>query len=373
MLTVTEIANLEQLEAFRQPWQELLDQTDSDNLFLTHEWVYIWLKHFWAPKPLQFLLASENDEPLALAPLLHDTERGEIKFPVNGYSHRPDFLIAKEKERAVRAIFAHLIKNQSKPRFYLHQVEAASVLPALMPDVGCNLKLVHIIKESHKMPYLSMDGDWQVYLKTRSKHFRKEQKRKLNKIRKAGSVELRVITNSEQCNLAFQDILRIEKNSWKEKAGTSFTADPRLAPFYKEIADVFSRKGCLRIYMLYFNAAPIAHIFGITYRNKYYALKTSYDNNYRQLSPGVVIFNYALDDAFKLKFREFDFLGVESRWKNELTSQVREHFDLYIYPRGPLSIAKRSYEHNVKPFVRTRLPFLLQLKRKIWNAQNRRN
>jgi hypothetical protein len=162
-----------------------------------------------------------------------------------------------------------------------------------------------------------------------------------------------------------RDILIIERKSWKEKEGSSFTAVPGLQEFYLDVAETFAKKHCLCTYLVYLNSVPVAHLFGIAYGDKYYALKTSYDESHKELSPGVVLFNYVLQDVFQANMKEFDFLGVESRWKNEIASGTRNHVNIYVYPKNIPYFFVGYFENTFKPLVKEKAPFIVELKRKL--------
>jgi hypothetical protein len=162
-----------------------------------------------------------------------------------------------------------------------------------------------------------------------------------------------------------RDILSIERNSWKEKEGTSFTAVPGLQEFYLDVAETFARKHCLCTYLVYLNSVPIAHLFGIAYENRYYALKTSYDESYKELSPGVFLFTSALQDMFQSGLKELDFLGVESRWKNEIASDSRNLVNIFVYPKTISYFFVGFLENTIKPLMREKAPFVLNLKNKL--------
>ena len=374
MVTIEEITHISELQKLNHYWQMLIEYSNSDNLFVTYEWISTWLKHFWKNKPILFLLVkNNNNKPIGLAPFLIEQEKDRLIFPINAYSHRPDFVFISNKKETLRIIFGYLKKKFKKFKLYLHEVETHSPLVQLLPDILTECNLINIFKESHASPFLRITTDWQTYFKSKSRHFRSEQKRKLNKIKKAGQVNFVKVSKLNQCNSAIEDILNIERNSWKEKTKTSFTAVPGLKDFYSDLAYICAQNRWLQIYLLYFNSKPIAHIYGIVYKNKYYALKTSYHESYKKLSPGVVLFNYALQDVFESNLKEFDFLGVESRWKKELASDVRKHLDIFIYPRTPTTVFLQFYEHKFKPLVREKAPFILELRKKIKNAFVERN
>ena len=364
MLTIEEITHASRLPELEEAWKRILDLSKRKTLFLTYEWITVWLNHFWKDKPILFLLVKNEKGPVAIAPLLVDKEREAFVFPVNGHSYRPNFIWSGDEEDLLKVLFAHLRKRAGKINLRLNEVELDSFLVKTLPNIARECHIVTVFKKVSSSPFLIINTDWERFLKSKSKHFREEQKRKVNKLRKAGRVDFVKVTKPDQVQEAMRDILSIERNSWKEKEGTSFTVVPGLKEFYLDVAETFARKDCLCTYLVYFDSVPLAHLFGIAYENKYYALKTSYDDSYKELSPGVFLFAQALQDIFESGMEEFDFLGVESRWKNEIASDTRNLVNIFVYPRNISYFCFGYLENTIKPLMREKAPFVLNLKNK---------
>jgi CelD/BcsL family acetyltransferase involved in cellulose biosynthesis len=364
MLTIEEITNVNKLPELEEGWKKILDLSMSKNLFLTYEWITLWLNHFWKNKPILFLLLKNEKGPIGLAPLLVDREKEALVFPVNGHTYRPNFIFGGDHEDLLKSLFAYLREKARRPNLCLYEVELDSLLAKTLPNLAKECRIVTVFKRVSSSPLLRINTDWESFLRSKSKHFREEQKRKVSKMRKAGQVDFVKVSNPDQIQEVMRDILRIERNSWKEKEGTSFTAVPGLREFYSDVAETFAKKNCLCTYLVYFNSVPIAHLLGIAYENRYYALKTSYDESYKELSPGVFLFTHALQDIFQTGLKELDFLGVESRWKNEIASDMRHLVNIFVYPKSISHLFVGYLENTVKPLMREKVPFVLDLKNK---------
>jgi CelD/BcsL family acetyltransferase involved in cellulose biosynthesis len=364
MLTIEEITNVNKLPELEEVWKKILDLSKCKNLFLTYEWITVWLSHFWKDKPILFLLIKNEKGPVGLAPLLVDREKEALVFPVNGHTYRPNFIFGGDHEELLKGIFAHLRERAGRANLCLYEVELDSFLAKTLPNIARECRIVTVFKKVSSSPFLGINTDWESFLRSKSKHFREEQKRKINKMRKTGQVDFVKVSNPDEIHKVMQDILSIERNSWKEKEGTSFTAVPGLQEFYLDVAETFARKHCLCTYLVYLNSVPIAHLFGIAYENRYYALKTSYDESYKELSPGVFLFTHALQDIFQSSLKELDFLGVESRWKNEIASDTRDLVNIFVYPKSISYFFVGYLENTIKPLMREKAPFVLNLKRK---------
>jgi CelD/BcsL family acetyltransferase involved in cellulose biosynthesis len=215
-----------------------------------------------------------------------------------------------------------------------------------------------------------LDGDWDSYLGSRSKKVRHEIRRKQRRLERAGTVQWQTVSDPDEAQMLMEDILHIERRSWKEGNRTSFTAVPHLADFYAALSVRCAHRGWLRTYILYIDKVPVAHMFGVVHRDEYYALKTSFDERCRDLSPGSVLAAHALKEAFTAGLRVFDFQGVPSRWKKELANAEQEYVHVCMFtPYSPRCRACVFYHDRIRLALKHHLPSF----RSCWRLIGARN
>jgi CelD/BcsL family acetyltransferase involved in cellulose biosynthesis len=361
-LQVVEISARRGLEQYRGPWEVLLARDPYGDFFDTYEWLSTWLEFFWQDRPIAFLFVYRDGELLALLPLLSD-EAGEtwcrhtLSLPINHFSTRADLIGEKTTQGVLEALWGHLSETRRAVRLGLQSVATdSSLLPAL--EQVADVQRLRIQEwPALVCPLVRIEGDWDGYLASLSKHVRSEIRRKRRKFERAGDVELRIVTSPDDSRAAMEDILHIEERSWKEASQSSFTAVRGLADFYNTLSLRCARRGWLRNYILYVDDVPVAHMVGMVYRHRYYALKTSFDEHYSKLSPGAVLAVYVLEQAFAERLHVFDFLGLPSRWKDELANDVREHVGRCLFEERQLRCRTCAYFHNrLKPVIKNHLP-----------------
>lgn len=372
MLDVFEVSELTHLEKYREDWDKLTETVSNSGLFQTYEWLTSWLEAFWVDKPIAFQLVSRDGQLVGIAPLLPDTQggvlcKGSLVSPVDSHTRRADITCAGSARDVLTALFSHLQKTRCPLRLSLENVDTASPVSDVFEGAARSAGLRLSVQEMPASPLIRIESDWQGYLTSRSRHVRRELLRKRNKLDGVGQVEVRAVTEPSEIDKALQDVLQIERRSWKERFGTSLASESNVAWFYSDLARKCAQRGWLRIYLLCVDRQPIAHIFGVSYKNEYYALNTSYDESYKHLSPGAVLFSYALEDAFSQSCSSFDFLGVEYRWKNELANAARRYVRICAFsPNAYRCRWCQTYNRKLKPLARTNLPTALALKRKLW-------
>jgi CelD/BcsL family acetyltransferase involved in cellulose biosynthesis len=87
----------------------------------------------------------------------------------------------------------------------------------------------------------------------------------------------------------------------------------------------------LSLFLLKLAGRPIAFHYGLTSHGVYSLVMTSYDELFKELSPGHLLTEEVLKDCVSRGLREFDFLGCDLPWKLDWTSTVRPHHWLFIF------------------------------------------
>lgn len=360
--TIEEVVDAGKLSSYADEWQALADRGRRAEFFQTYEWVTIWLECFWQNRPIRFLFARENGKLTGLLPLLNDTngERGccprTLVLPVNPHARRSDLLYVGGVEELLDPMITQL-KHSHYPLRLRGTLRDDSPLAQEAHGFAQRHGLHLFLRETSSCPVIHLDSSWTNYVASLSRHVRHEMQRKARRLEREGKVEFQVLNTLEDCDQGLQQVFQIEAASWKQADGSSFTADPKVGRFYSNLARRVAARGWLRIYLLLLNDQPVAHIFGVAYKDEYYALKTSYDSSFAALSPGTVIFFHALRDACEQGIRIFDLLGEETRWKSELATGRRDHVILCLYSKGAYSCHwRKAKEVNLKPWVRQHAP-----------------
>jgi CelD/BcsL family acetyltransferase involved in cellulose biosynthesis len=365
-VSVEEVRSAAALSDHRPVWAELAAVAPGGELFETPAWIESWLSAYWHDRPLAFLFIREDGDLIGLAPLLDDAEgrigcRRSLVTPVNPHARRCAILARENRfPDVLGAVTSHLEQTRRGHRLRLRCADAASQA-VIQIGAGSSGSL---IRDAGASPIIRIEGTWDDYLSGRSRHLRRELIRKKRKLEAHWDVAW--TTADEEHERAMTDVLVIERNSWKEREGTSICAEEGAAPFYAKLARACAAEGWLRIETLRLDGHPVAHILGVSHRGVYYALKTSYDEAFRSWAPGLVLFQYVIERCFAEGLTTFDFLGDPSRWKSELANETRHHVDACSFASDALRCRWDVARHTrIKPFLETHAPALLDARRRV--------
>lgn len=339
-LDIEEFNSWESLTAYRQQWNDLVDQ---QQLGPAHE--FSWLETVWnvnrANRELLVILFSDSDGVAGIASFVKETEkrRGllvQILKPLAWFHslHGTQLIFARDPQLLLNTLFEYLNKKHNDWVLWFTQYkrgeEQESMFASALQQRGYPF-------ESHagvRSPYLRIEETWDEKMKTLQPRFRTALRSREKRLREKGPFELRFLDSADEWQAGLDAIREIEGDSWKVAAGSAITVQDFQWRFYCRYAPLAAKCGTLRIPVLYLDGEPLAYDYAIYDRGIYYLLKTSYRQKWQEMYPGFVLRKLMVEWAYSQCATEIDFLGKDEDWKMKWTSTVREHTEFYTFNRN---------------------------------------
>lgn len=203
-------------------------------------------------------------------------------------------------------------------------------------------------------PYLALPDDLEGYLRSLNASFRWQLQRRERRLRDAGAIQLEIVETPEQVSRYLAAVDEIERQSWKEDAGSSITARDWEHRFYQALLPRVAASGLLLSTLLRLDRRPIAYQMVTAFGETASLLKTSYVQDLRAYSPGIVLQWMQLREIHARGFRSFDFMGACEPYKLRWTESVYSRHTYCLFNR---SLAGRIAEarHKVGSAVKHRV------------------
>ncbi len=351
VLTVEEITDSERFERLGPEWDSLLERTGNPTLYLTHEWLFTWWRCCKSDKmKLLILLVSDETGLRGIAPLM-EVRTNVLGIPVtkiefltttrhayspHNYSGSLDIIAAPPAEDVVRAVVDYLLKNQDRWQFCrLHPVPHTSVTVSVLTDEFRKRELPFSRQTAFTNFQIAVDKPWDEYSAGRSHEFRKKYRGLEKKARRYGDPVLREYSG-QNIGKGFEQLLEIEARSWKQTHGVPIHA-VEYHDFYKYFAEVAGTRGWLRLWILELNGVPVAYDYSVVYANRLESLKTSYNDVYRDCSPGILLSWRTFEQAFRNGVQSINLLWGDSWSKRQWTTDTVLHDELFLFNSTRLS------------------------------------
>ncbi|MEO8288315.1 MAG: GNAT family N-acetyltransferase [Chloroflexota bacterium] len=334
-ITVTEVTDRTAFMRIQPEWDALVQRT-CDQPFYRHGFIRVWLDNFAPSVELRVLLARDEEGNLVGAlPLM--AERGSMYgAPVrrlvaaaNDHSCRFD-MIAWDSKAVGAAFFSRLVADTSWDVLCIRDV----------PEEGNARQLYEAAQaagfpcgawESLRSPYIALPGSPEAYESRLSAKHKSNLRRRRKNLSTQGRVSVEQVTGSVDLSAKLEEGFALEASGWKGRKGTAISQEAATWGFYSELARNESYRGALSLYFLRLDGKPLAFQYGLLDGGAFYLLKPSYDEAYKEYSPGHLLMQDVVRDCIAREMLEFDFLGPDMPWKRDWTGSVRRHDWLFIF------------------------------------------
>lgn len=340
------IRNIEHLASLQEAWNQAVENSIFDSVFVTHEWFYSWAKNFITNDNMYIVVASDGDMLLGIMPLLLEQYRRGIwtktilRSMSNLQTYKYNFVVRREGSNTILTNMFNYIN---------HQLPWTTILLDFVPGAVLNVSLLkqlqgkcfyRIHTETHmQSPYVKIEGSWEEYLTSRGKHVKKNWAHFEHKLDHEGTAEVIDITGGPDLDQQIISAFDIEKSSWKGAQHTAIADSNAESGFYLDLGKSMSKCGKFRLHFLCLNSTKIAFDYCLIHKNHFNVLKTGYNPAYAKDSPGRVLHKKILRNLFQHgTFKVYDLLGTNDAWKAEWTTEAQTLLHIRIYNRRPTAI-----------------------------------
>jgi CelD/BcsL family acetyltransferase involved in cellulose biosynthesis len=303
------------------------------------EWTSAMLRHHAAGDQCLLMRLTRDGRDVGFVPLLALTSKilGQpltTLAPISELSNtHSDLLVSEANADVVEAFVSELFQLGVRwDRLRLSKLlEDNPLLDLLERSLRRRGALFHL-RQGQPAYVLRLPASFDEYLAERSAKFRNFLKRLERRIHTVGDPQVITLTDAAMFDRLYEDLLRIERASWKQEHGTSITAVARQTGFYREMSRGALAAGRLHLHMLMLGGVPVAYDLGYIVGNGYYYLKTSYDHSQRHVSPATFLRARLIEELIGRGITLFDFPGEPYDWERQWTENVRWHKTLSVYP-----------------------------------------
>ncbi|SPP99508.1 putative Protein involved in cellulose biosynthesis (CelD)-like protein [Candidatus Sulfobium mesophilum] len=360
MLTIEEITKLEDFMKLAPEWNLLLKESDSDNIFLTWEWVSNWWNVYGEGKKLRVMAVRDDTKGLVAIAPLYGTERRvmkgvavrEIRFIGTGGDVSPDYLdvIIKRgmEEEVIEALVRHLCADRKWDVASLTDIRADSPNLELLKNLASGSGLLVRTKPCAVCPYIKLPPFWEEYLGGLSANMRYNVKRRMRNLEKAFAARYFLWQDTETLTSAMELLAALHSRRWEEKGTSRSFSTPQYNAFHQAVALDFARKGWLNLSCLELDGEIVGMFYDYRYGNKIYYYQAGFDPEFSRYSPGLALRAYVIRDAIEEGFEEVDLLKGAYDFKYLWTHNDRSTTTLAV-GRGTLAGRLHFLEAFEKP------------------------
>lgn len=359
MLKVEKVTTYEGFQALDPVWNTLLEQSASNAITLTFEWLSTWWEVFNKDRELYIVVARDGDEVIGIAPLLKRTvlRNGllpfrRLEFLASGEEEADeicsdylDFILQGGREGdALTAILQFIREDGDWDEMLLTDVLGESASLDVVKSF-CDVRgiTVQTVREQIAL-YLPLDNGFSEVLTQVGSSFRRRIKQDRKTFATYGG-QIRIVKHLEDFETAFATLIDLHQVRWTARGKPGVFASEKFTLFHRLLAQKVMGKGWVRFYFALRGGKPFAAIYNFTYNGKAYYYQSGLRlEDSGLISPGVLLQSYAIEDSIKIGLREYDFLKSESgsykfKWTHRTRSLVQTRLAM---PRAKEALYKTT-------------------------------
>jgi len=373
MLIIKEITSKVYFKSLEQEWMELLNNSSANSVFLTFRWLFNWWDIFHKKKNLKIFLVYDRYNLIGIIPLFLQKTKyfelfylNELKILGSGEigSDYLDFIIYRGREREVLEAVFNYLKTQvpNWDCIKLENISEESNNIKKIIETSQNNKLYSCINTQTQCPFISLPKSWIECESTLSGNMRYNIRRKRKKLEKGHEIELKLIKDKFQLDKALKDFIRLNRLRMETKGILGAFRLANFTQFQKKIIPQLFDDGILKLFFLMADKSPIACLYILQFKKKYYYYQAGLDPEWDKFSPGIVIFSYCIRHAIENEMEEFDFLQGDESYKTSWAKTKRTVFEI--------TILRKTIKNSIVYYIEKHRPQLSKVKK--WILKNNR-
>jgi CelD/BcsL family acetyltransferase involved in cellulose biosynthesis len=393
-ITLEVIRDVEAFASLQDGWNRLAEQSAA-TVFQTHEWLFLWWKHFGAGgnRTLHTLIARNDRTIVGIIPLFLEKHAilgmpyyRRLRLLGSGIADASSYSVLAEcgpsdfldllalppyRSRVAEAFVNYLEEHP----FVCDEVALENV-----PDESVVKKQLLPWLEASSVPYETRQSDICPRLDTPSSIERylhglhSSVRRRLVQAQRAYAHESTYVLETispDTMSGAFHDLVDLHQTRWNRLGYPGLFHDTRFQRFLEDVLHAFWDRGWIWFKSLRTDSMRIAARMGYTFNGRMYDYLSGFDDDPRwsKLRPGLALFCSMLEDSVALQCECIELLRGKEQYKFELTSEYNYNWDIRFFPSGAAHTLRagvyritRWFEYAAVQMSKERILFLVQLR-----------
>lgn len=365
---VSVLTDRERLHAMRGEWADLLPASRHHSVFLTWEWMTVWMHEYHSRgRPYIVLVRRVRDGLLAgLAPLYETVTPRPFALRLlalmgtgAGADHLA-FVFRRDMETHARAALAEFLISVQWDALDCPHLDEDTARWLLESVAGSGRgKFAHSAGVADVCPFVPLPGTWEEYLRTLSSNARKDLGRRWRRLQEHGDVAIQRVQALDELDRAWDVFFRLHQERRQAVDGRSAFAAGRVGAFHKAFMRSAAERGWLRLYLMRVGEQYVAAEYCLHVGSRVSDFQTGFDMRWSRYGVGTLLVAHAIKEAIAEGAREFDLLrGGEEYKQQRWGASLRRDMSLLIWRRRPrvaMHIATRRWTSIVKSHLRQRL------------------
>jgi CelD/BcsL family acetyltransferase involved in cellulose biosynthesis len=359
------VTALEGLKSLEADWRELTGRMARRSFYHEYDWFRSRLEcQVDAQAEPIFVLASLPDKtPVAIFPLQPARIRKggmtlsslQIYWP--NHMDVNDFIIDNSRiDVDLIDLLINYLRRQAGIHFDLLELQNVPEASTISDAMQSRPRPLIVSVRVHSSKYVALGKTCEETTSSISGKFKRNLRRKSNKLEKSGRVEYMTYDDIGALEKAYEDFLEVEANSWKgpKGTGTAVILDEVQTTFYRELVSRFARTNQTRIDVMTVSGKPVAAQLGVISVDTLHLLKIAYDEAYKSTGPGGLLLNRTLENYSGHRHINNISFVTGARWNDDWAPRVNEVRTHSLFRPTPMGLCGYTLESIKRLLIRVK-------------------
>jgi CelD/BcsL family acetyltransferase involved in cellulose biosynthesis len=181
------------------------------------------------------------------------------------------------------------------------------------------------------------------FMASRSRRVRKRVRGKSRRLSECcGPIDFHLAETPTEALEALSELMRLHQARWVGKGHPGAFADPAVLRFHQALVPAALADGHVRLNTLRDSSRTVAVAYDFRIGRNDQAYLTSFDPEYADLSPGLLLRHCAIEQAIADGAGRFDYLEGDEPHKAEWCDFRRENVRVWVFNRTPAGALART-------------------------------
>ncbi len=338
-LTTRVVARPAEFESLAGVWDGILHTAGREHtIYLTHEWLSAWWRHFGEGRDLHVLVFERRGQVVGIVPLMISEYRlgmakARLVESVGAFNCNYAWVVSPEnREEVASAFLTHLgevLRNGGHVLRLGLMPDDSSLLSLLRGGGARAAGLALEDRTTTLAPYAELPDSWEEFLSSLGAKRRWLLRSSLRRLEEDHRVEFRRCeTDSLEQTLA--EFFDLHQRRWQSVNVKGIFHDPRMRAFYVDVARKLRDRGWLHFSRLDVDGRMAHGHFAYVYNGRFYASTSARDTSYSSYGVGHLHYMFVVQDAIRLGLREYDFLQGDEAYKSFWAKSARSYQEVTL-------------------------------------------
>jgi CelD/BcsL family acetyltransferase involved in cellulose biosynthesis len=338
-------------------WNTLVLSMENPEVFFTYQWALAASRGFKKVLSTLLFLVYDFEHLAGVAALANDPRASRaVFFLTSSTADYCDIVSAPADRRAVIRAVLEEIRKLGLSDLVLANVPANSATLEELPQVAGKNRYYITSRTAYNCGVVQLGGENDREALLRTLAGKSREKRALKRLTNLGSVKVIHVTEPQQIGASLESIVSAQILRFLASDRVSPLVGPERRAFLRQLSDLLSESGWLKISRLEIDGRPVAWNYGFRFGGSWFWYLPTFEMEYAQVSPGSCLLRLLVEEAARdTSLRWLDLgLGNET-YKDRYANEIRETRHVRVsrgFVRHVMTLARESLSAAAVRFPR---------------------